>query len=107
MWNAPPRLQVWLPELTAEQKAKLGLPDSDSPLEARWINREGRGGQQAYADGLREKDVVIALAGEPIRNMNSPQFSAHIKLHYQVGDVLPLTVLRAGKKLELQIKLVE
>ena len=63
MWNAPPRLQVWLPELTSEQTAKLGLPQSDSPLEARWINREGMGGQQAYADGLREKDVVIALAG--------------------------------------------
>jgi S1-C subfamily serine protease len=107
MWNAPPRLQVWLPELNSEQKAKLGLPDSDSPLEARWINREGKGGQQAYADGLREKDVVIALAGEPIRNMNSQRFSSHIKLHYKVGDTVPLTVLRDGKKLELTIKLVE
>jgi serine protease Do len=107
MWNAPPRLQVWLPELTAEQKAKLGLPESDSPLEARWINKQGKGGQQAYTDGLREKDVVIAVAGEPIRNMTSPRFSAHIKLHYKVGDTLPLTVLRDGKKMDLKIRLVE
>lgn len=107
MWNAPPRLQIWLPELTDEQKTKLGLPESDSPLEARWINRDGKGGQQAYADGLREKDVVIALAGNPLREMDSPRFSAHVKLHYKVGDILPLTVLRDGNKLELRIKLVE
>src|SRR5262249_55713624 len=91
MWNAPPRLEVWLPELPSEQKAKFGLPESDSVLEARWINRQGKGGEQAFADGLREGDVVIALAGKPLRNMNSPQFSAHIKLHYKVGDTLPLT----------------
>lgn len=107
MWNVPPRLQVWLPELTSEQKANLGLSESDSPLEVRWINKQGKGGQQAYADGLREKDVVIAIAGEPIRNMNSSQFSSHIKLHYNVGDMLLLTVLREEKKVELKIRLVE
>ena len=107
MWNVPPRLQVWLPELTSEQKATLGLSESDSPLEVRWINKQGKGGQQAYADGLREKDVVLALAGEPIRNMNSSQFSSHIKLHYSVGDTLLLTVLREEKKVELKITLVE
>jgi membrane-associated protease RseP (regulator of RpoE activity) len=107
MWNVPPRLQVWLPELSAEQKTKLNLPESDSPLEVRWINKEGKGGQQAYADGLREKDVVIAVAGEPIRRMTSPQFSSHIKLHYKVGDTLPLTVLRDGNRMELKIRLVE
>jgi serine protease Do len=107
MWNAPPRLHTWLPELTSEQKAKFGLPESDSPLEARWINRQEKGGEQAFADGLREGDVVIALAGKPLRNMNSRQFISHMKLHYKVGDTLPLTVLRRGKKMELKIRLVE
>jgi hypothetical protein len=106
MWNAPPRLQVWLPELTGDNLAKLGLPKSDSALEVRWINKEGRGGRQAAADGLREKDIVVALAGQPIR-MNSRQFNAHLKLHYKVGDQLSLTVLRNGKAMELKITLVE
>lgn len=106
MWNAPPRLQVWLPELTAEQSAKLGLPRGDSALEVRWINLEGPGGRQAQADGLREKDVVVALDGKPIR-MDSRQFNAHLKLHYRVSDRLPLTILRDGRRMELSLLLVE
>lgn len=106
MWNAPPRIQVWLPEVTGQALVQLGLPPTDSALEARWINKEGLGGRQALADGLREKDVVLALAGRPMR-MNSREFHAHVKMNYQVGDYLPLTVLRNGERIELKIKLVE
>lgn len=106
MWNAPPRLEVWLPEVKGDALVKLGLPQSDSALEARWINKEGRGGQQAFADGLREKDIIIALDGKPIR-MDSRQFQSHLKLNYKVGEQLPLTVLRDGKRMELKITFVE
>jgi hypothetical protein len=106
MWNAPPRLQVWLPELTSEQSAKLGLSPGDGALEVRWINTEGPGGRQVKADGLREKDIVVALDGQPIR-MDSRQFNAHLKLHYRVGDKLPLTVMRAGQRINLSLQLVE
>lgn len=106
MWNAPPRLHVWLPELTSDEKKKLGLPETDTPLEARWINRQTPGGERAYADGLREKDVVLALAGKPIR-MKSNQFQSHVKLNYKIGDKLPLTILRGGKRMELELTLVE
>ncbi|MEY3173960.1 MAG: hypothetical protein RLZZ436_1874 [Planctomycetota bacterium] len=106
MWNAPPRLQVWLPELTGEQTARLGLPKGDGALEVRWINPEGPGGRQAQADGLREKDIVVALNGQPIR-MDSRQFNAHLKLHYRVGDRLPLTIIRDGRRMPLSLLLVE
>lgn len=106
MWNAPPRLQVWLPEVTGDALARLGLPKTDSALEARWINKEGAGGRQAFADGLREKDIIIAAAGEPIR-MDSRQFQSYLKLNYKVGEQLPLTILRDGKKMELNITFVE
>jgi hypothetical protein len=106
MWNAPPRLQVWLPELTPEQSAKLGLPSGDGALEVRWINTEGPGGRQVKADGLREKDIVVALDGQPIR-MDSRQFNAHLKLHYRVGDKLPLTVIRDGQRINLSLQLAE
>jgi serine protease Do len=106
MWNAPPRLQVWLPELTGDRLKQLQLPESSSALEVRWINLEGTGGRQAKADGLREKDIVVGLDGKPFQ-MDSRQFNAHLKVHYKVGDVLPLTVLRDGKSMDLRIRLVE
>jgi S1-C subfamily serine protease len=106
MWNAPPRLAVWLPELTGEALTNLGLPQGDGALEARWINQESEGGRQALRDGLREKDVVIGVNGQPVR-MNSRQFNAHLKLNYKVGDVLPLTILRQGQRMELKLRLVE
>lgn len=106
MWNAPPRFQAWAPVLKDETKAKLGLPETDTALEVRWINLQGIGGQQAFDDGLREKDIIVALADKPLR-MNTKQFNVFIKLNYKVGDTLPLTVLRNGERIELKIKLVE
>ena len=106
MWNAPPRFEAWAPELSADARTKLGLPEGDAALEVRWINREGAGGQRAFDDGLREKDVIVAIAGQPF-HFNTKQFNMHLKLNYKVGDTLPLTVVREGKREELKIRLVE
>ena len=106
MWNAPPRVQVWLPEVNEETRTKLGLSKTDTALEVRWINRDGAGGRQMYDDGLREKDIVIAVAGRPLSG-TSRQFHQHVKLHYKVGDVLPLTIFRDGQREELKLRLVE
>ncbi len=106
MWNAPPRLEFWAPVVNADVREKLGVPETDTALEVRWINKDGAGGRQAFDDGLREKDVIVALAGQPLR-MNTRQLHMHVKLNYKVGDVLPLTVLRSGKREEIKIRLVE
>jgi serine protease Do len=106
MWNAPPRIQVWMPVLSDEARSNLGIPENNLALEVRWINREGKAGQQAFNDGLREKDVVIAIAGLPTK-MDTRHFQSHVKLNYKVGDTLPVTVLRDGKREELKIRLVE
>ena len=106
MWNAPPRFQAWAPALSDDGRTKLGIPESDSALEVRWINRPSVGGQQAVEDGLRENDVIVAVGGKTLR-WNTRQFNAGIKQSYRVGDVLPLTVLREGRREELQIRLVE
>ena len=106
MWNAPPRFQVWTPVLSNDAREKLNLPATDTPLEVRWINKQGKGGQQAFNDGLREKDIIVAIAGQPAR-LNTKEFNMHIKLNYKVGDQLPLTILRNGERQELKINLVE
>ncbi len=106
MWNAPPRFEAWAPVLSTEARKKLGLSDSVQALEVRWINPQSPGGQQTLKDGLRLKDVITALDGQPLQ-MNTRQFNAHIKLKYKVGDVLPLTILRDGQQVDLKIQLVE
>ena len=106
MWNAPPRFEAWAPLLSAEARTKLGLLEADTALEVRWINRNEPGGKQLYDDGLREKDVIVAIAGQPL-HMTTNQFNMHIKLHYKVGEALPLTVLRNGQREELKVRLVE
>lgn len=106
MWNAAPRLQVWTEPLSEAAHARLGLPESDTALEARWINRESPGGKRSFDDGLREKDVIVGIGGKPIHG-TAPQFHANLKLNYKIGDILPLTVLRDGRREELKIHLVE
>jgi len=106
MWNAPPRFEAWAPVLDKDAKQKLGLSENETALEVRWINRGGKGGERAYADGLREKDVIVALDGQSFQG-DTRQFNMHIKLNYQVGDDLRLTILRQGERRDVVIRLVE
>jgi len=105
-WNAPPRFGVWAPRLPEEKRRALKLPEDSTPLEVRWINRGGLSGQKAFEAGLREQDVIVELAGKPIQ-LDPRALNVHLKLHYKVGDTLPLTVLRNGKQHSLKILLAE
>jgi hypothetical protein len=107
LWDLPPKLNVWMPELPAERRRELKLPEDQSPLEVRWINRQKPAGQAAYESGLREGDVVIALAGKPLEGMTAQKFNMHVKLNYKVGDELPLTILRNGERREVRVKLAD
>jgi hypothetical protein len=107
LWELPPKLNVWMPELPAERRRQLKLPDDQSPLEVRWINRDKPAGRAAYDSGLREGDVVIALAGKPLEGMTAQRFNMHVKLNYKVGDELPLTILRDGRQREIRVKLAD
>jgi hypothetical protein len=106
IWSLQPKLRVWAPALDARQRKANKIPDGQSALVVRWINVKSPGGRSARDSGLRQGDIVIALAGKKF-NMTPSQFNVHIKLNYKVGDVLPLTVLRSGRKREIRIKLVE
>ncbi len=106
MYSLPPRLNVWLPELPEAKKRRLNLQEDSKPLEARWINKGQPGGQKAFAAGLRVGDVITEIDGEP-NTRTTVEFQTWLKLNRKPGDVLTLTVLRNGKKQELEIPLVE
>ncbi|MGH7199864.1 MAG: Trx7/PDZ domain-containing (seleno)protein, partial [Planctomycetaceae bacterium] len=108
IWSLSPRLNVWAPELSAPERRERKLPADRSAFLVRWINRNEPGGRAAYESGLREGDVVLELDGEPLdEGMTASQFMTHVKLNYEVGDELPLTILRDDKKHSVRIKLVD
>ena len=106
MWSLSPRLRIWAPQLTDAQKRERGIPSDEGAYLVRWINRDMDAGRAAHDAGLRQEDVIVAVAGEAL-NMTWAQLSVHIKLNYQVGDELPLTVLRGGERQLIHVKLVE
>ena len=108
MWSISPKLRVWMPILASAQRKKLGIEEGNTALQVKWINRGSKGGQGALESGLRENDIVIAMEGKPLKDGIDPKkFNTYIKLNYQVGETLPITVIRNGKQIDLDIKLVE
>lgn len=108
MWSISPRMRVYMPPLPYEQRQRLGIADEHSALKVQWINRGTPAGASALKSGLRQDDIVLALAGKPLaRGTDNRSFNYQIKLNYKVGDELPLTILRNGKEIDLKIKLVE
>lgn len=107
MWSMPPRFNVWTPTLDPAKQKELGIPAEESPLEVRWINVNEPGGKAARDSGLREGDIIVAVDGSRLTGMTPPQFVMFLKLNYQPGEKLPLTVLRNGREIALQIDLPE
>ena len=46
------------------------------------------------------------MEGKPLR-MSSQHFNMHVKLNYKVGDKLPLTLLRKGKRIHFDWPLTD
>ncbi len=106
IWTISPRLRVWAPEAPANKRRGLDLADSDGALEVRWINGGKPGGRAARSSGLRQGDIIVAVDGKPVPN-NPSRFQLHVKLNYEVGQSVPLTIVRGGRRMKINLKLVE
>lgn len=107
MWSLPPKLPIWLVPENVEE-ASPREPEEERPFLVKWINTAQPGGRAARDAGLREGDLVVALAGRPLKFDDSRSFVMHVKLNYKVGEELPLTVQgKDGKRREVRVKLVE
>lgn len=106
MWSAAPRLQFWAPEAPPEKRRGLNLAENQKAFEVRYIGND-RPGQSVRKAGLRNGDLIVAVDGKPLVDMTSPQFHAYVKLNYQVGDRLPITIVRGGQRMNLEIELVK
>jgi C-terminal processing protease CtpA/Prc len=71
------------------------------------VNRQGRGtavspGSPAAQAGIRDFDVIRAIDGKPVRDINDVK--EWVQQH-NVGETMKVTVWRAGKTLNLPVKL--
>jgi len=90
---------VGLEEVTPEAARRLGLPDTKGALV-----REVQPGSPAERAGLQRDDVIVGYNG---REMLSPRDLSLAVAESRPDTALNLSVLRAGRKIALDVKLGE
>jgi serine protease Do len=102
----PPFVGMWETPLSPEEKTALGIPRDRLALR---VTSLFAGEQWKMAQSTVQKDDVIIAVGEKsdLPAMLPRQLHTYIRLHYKVGDTLPLTVLREGKRIEVTAPCVE
>jgi hypothetical protein len=105
-WSLKPRPGFWAPELKGRELEALKLAEGARAYRIQWINTGQSEGRKAKEVGLREGDMVVEVADKPIA-WTPEQFQMHVRLNYKVGDELPLTVLRGGKRVRIVLPLVD
>jgi hypothetical protein len=86
-------------DLSPEEKKALGLaPGRLAFRQEYFVSAPAR---QA---GIRPGDVILGLDGRPLE-MSARQFAAYVRLHYKVGDRVTYNLLRAGRRLDVPLRL--
>lgn len=94
-----PSLTIYGSDLTAQEKKALGLDEKrlafrqDEPVHS-----------AARAMGVQLNDVIIGVDGK-VMEMSMEQFLGHVRQNYLIGETMTLNLLRAGKRLDLKVKL--
>ncbi len=88
-----------LETLSADDRAKLSIKDGAMALRVKFLGANGPQGAAKRA-GFQQGDVVVALNGR-MDVMTETQWMTWLVNATKVGDSVPATVLRDGKKVDL------
>ncbi len=105
MYSIDPKLGFWAVPLKPEELAKRKIQVRGKAFVIKWINQNLPAGRELFKAGVKQNDVLVEYAGKPIE-MDMRGMNADLKINYKVGQRLPLTVIRGGKRIEAQVKLV-
>lgn len=98
MWGLHPKLELWAPELSIDEKKALGIAPDRLALKVQYFGKPLR---QA---GLLANDVIVSFDGSE-QNETSLQLNVRVRLNYKGGTQVPIVVLRDGNRLDLTIPL--
>jgi S1-C subfamily serine protease len=87
------------PDLAPAEKKALGLgPRRLAFRQGPFVSEPAR---QA---GIRQDDVIVGVDGKALE-MTARQFGAYVRLNYKVGDRVTYNLLRAGRPLDVPLRL--
>ena len=108
-WPLSPKPGFGGPELSASDLKRLGLPKGSFAFRISYLVTWGphrHTGQNARKAGLRKGDIVTRVGGK--NDFDSVgHFHAWFRLTRKVGEVVPIEILRAGKRKLVRMKAVE
>ena len=101
MWGLGPTPAVYGDDLSAAERRRLGLS-----TEQLAFRQGGIVTAQARGAGIREGDLIVGFnGGSPAPTVHA--LNVYVQLHHRVGERVTFTVLRDGKKVELEMILAE
>jgi predicted metalloprotease with PDZ domain len=101
MWTLRPDPGVWAADASPELRQRWKIPDDQLALEAKWVHKP-----YARAAGLQEGDLIVATDGVRTR-MDQLHWPAYVRLNYEPGAEITLTVLRNGKEKEIKYRMTQ
>ena len=99
MYGMPPRPGLWVQAAADRERSRLAITRGKLALKVRGVF-----GKEARDSGLKKGDVIIKFGDRPDHH-SAGQFHAALRLHYfRPGAVLPVTVLRGGKQMQITVR---
>ena len=105
MWSLDPKLGFWGVLLKPEELSKRNIKTRGNAFLIKWINQKLPAGRELFKAGIKQNDILVEYGGKPI-DMDMRALNVDLRMNYKVGQRLPLTVMRGGKRIEAQVKLV-
>ena len=105
MWSLDPKLGFWAVPLKPEELAKRKIKAGGNAFLIKWINKNLPAGRELSKAGIKHNDVLVEYGGKPI-DLDMRGLNANLRMNYKVGQKLPLTVIRGGKRIAVQVPLV-
>lgn len=102
LWSLKPVLATWCAQMKKEDVKNCASAKGSMRLKYGGLTQV----EPKKRAGLKKGDIIVGMENKPLR-LTSQQFNMHMKLKYEVGEKLPLTLLRNGKRTQFDWPLTD